>query len=405
MVAQPTHVVGRSINSSGEVTKELVSDFTYLEDGKLSRYEFPEYAITANFYYTGDYLTEETVLHNGGYHSAFERNRFEYENGQIRMVSHLTDNMGPDQYWLYSYRSDGRLERIDYRENVGDYHTHWLYDYQDNGHTVVESYYNTSGLNPDWLLRERKTSQFDEDYKLSCVIVEKYDLSGALTSTDRTNYGYTESGLLSECTNQTLDDETWVNASITRYVRDDVGSLVEKLDGAWDAETAEWNYSHKITFETSENGQTYLVSLYKRSGDAWVWDVFNGQTVLFGDILKPQQRMLTYMAYEEGFGEGNINQLEFSLEWMKEPVYLDVESTADVSVRAYPNPVGDALRLEYSPDVTPTAVELYDAQGRLLTIQRGNLESVNTGSLPAGLYTVKVTLDNGKSYSDTVIKK
>ena len=71
----------------------------------------------------------------------------------------------------------------------------------------------------------------------------------------------------------------------------------------------------------------------------------------------------------------------------------------------YPNPVGDCLGIQFSPDVTPTLVELYDAQGRLVMRQKTSLESVNTTGLKAGLYTVKVTLDNGKTYSDTVIKK
>jgi hypothetical protein len=55
--------------------------------------------------------------------------------------------------------------------------------------------------------------------------------------------------------------------------------------------------------------------------------------------------------------------------------------------------------------VTPTLVELYDAQGRLVMRQKASLESVNTTGLKAGLYTVKVTLSDGKTYSDTVIKQ
>ena len=63
----------------------------------------------------------------------------------------------------------------------------------------------------------------------------------------------------------------------------------------------------------AEDNDTYTVSFYKRSGDLWVWDVFKGQTVLFGDYLKPQQRMLSYMYYDQMVGFGNVNQLEFTL--------------------------------------------------------------------------------------------
>lgn len=386
-VAQPTHVVGRSFNSAGEVTKELVSDFTYLEDGKLSRYEFPQYVITANFYYTGDYLTEETVLHDGGEHSFFERNRFDYENGQLMMVSHL-NGIGLDQYWVYSYYSDGRLKRIESGFDSDEYDVYWHYDYEDNGHTVVESYY-TLGLDPGWFLIEKKTSQFDDDYRISCETVEQYDLSGVLTSTNRNNYSYTENNLLSECVKQTLDNETWTNTSITRYVRDDNGSLIEILDGSWDTETADWNYSNKITFETSENGETYTVSFYKKAGDSWVWDIFLGQKVFFDDFLKPQQRMLTYMAYETGFGIGNINQIEFTLEWMNEPVYLDVNSATEQAARVYPNPGNEQLRIETS--VERAMLHVYDAQGKLVFTQSFGFDTVvPTNDWAKGVYVWEV---------------
>ena len=32
----------------------------------------------------------------------------------------------------------------------------------------------------------------------------------------------------------------------------------------------------------------------------------------------------------------------------------------------YPNPVQDELHLQYLPDITPTQIELYDLQGRLV---------------------------------------
>ena len=34
IIAQPTHVVGKRINASGEVTSTLESDFTYDENGR-----------------------------------------------------------------------------------------------------------------------------------------------------------------------------------------------------------------------------------------------------------------------------------------------------------------------------------------------------------------------------------
>ena len=71
----------------------------------------------------------------------------------------------------------------------------------------------------------------------------------------------------------------------------------------------------------------------------------------------------------------------------------------------YPNPVQDELHLQYSPDVTPTQIELYDLQGRLVRTQKNGLERLEMNGLPAGTYTMRVTLEGGKVFSDTIIKE
>ena len=71
----------------------------------------------------------------------------------------------------------------------------------------------------------------------------------------------------------------------------------------------------------------------------------------------------------------------------------------------YPNPAQNELHLNYSPDVTPSQIELYDIQGRLVRSQRNGLESINLEGLPAGTYTMRVTLEGGKVFSDKVVKE
>jgi hypothetical protein len=61
--------------------------------------------------------------------------------------------------------------------------------------------------------------------------------------------------------------------------------------------------------------------------------------------------------------------------------------------------------LQYSPDVKPTRVELYDMQGRLVRTQSKGLESIHMQGLAPGQYLMKVTLEDGKTYSDKVVKE
>ena len=93
--------------------------------------------------------------------------------------------------------------------------------------------------------------------------------------------------------------------------------------------------------------------------------------------------------------------------------YLNHDGTvgtneSDIEVRPYifyPNPATNLLHMQFSSDVLPKQVEFYDLQGRLVGRQDKTFESVDMSQLPAGTYTMRVTLENGKSFSDKVIKE
>ncbi len=71
----------------------------------------------------------------------------------------------------------------------------------------------------------------------------------------------------------------------------------------------------------------------------------------------------------------------------------------------YPNPVKEQLLMQFSPDVQPAQIELYDLQGRLVRSQSKAFESIDMSQLPVGTYTMRVTLEDGKTYSDKVVKE
>ena len=71
----------------------------------------------------------------------------------------------------------------------------------------------------------------------------------------------------------------------------------------------------------------------------------------------------------------------------------------------YPNPTQGQLHMQFSPDVQPKQIELYDLQGRLVHTQGKAFESIDMSQLPAGTYTLRVTMEDGKTYSDKVVKE
>ena len=109
--------------------------------------------------------------------------------------------------------------------------------------------------------------------------------------------------------------------------------------------------------------------------------------------------------YEKGYVVGHIPLQLFFLFFHEDGVSA---SETAVRVRPYlfwPNPIQDILHLHYSPDVKPKQIELYDIQGRLVRSQRTGLESLNLQGLAAGTYTMRVTLEGGKVFSDKVVKE
>jgi hypothetical protein len=71
----------------------------------------------------------------------------------------------------------------------------------------------------------------------------------------------------------------------------------------------------------------------------------------------------------------------------------------------YPNPAKEQLLIQFSPDVQPKQIELYDLQGRLVRTQSKAFENIDMSQLPVGTYTMRVTLEDGKSYTDKVVKE
>ena len=71
----------------------------------------------------------------------------------------------------------------------------------------------------------------------------------------------------------------------------------------------------------------------------------------------------------------------------------------------YPNSAKEKLHFEFSPDVQPAQVELYDLQGHLVCTRSNTFEAIDMSQLPTGTYTLRIILEDGKVYSDKVVKE
>lgn len=398
-IAQPTHVVGKRINANGEVTRELMADFSYTDDGKLTHFDFPDFFMSSCYTYANDFLTYEQTYHSGGQPDFYETTFYTYDNGQIKTVTHSdgTETL----YRLYSYYDDGRLEKKEEKlDDEDDYHQHWLYEYGNDGKTKTESYY-WSYL--EYVLRAQTTYEYDDEFKLLSAYKDSYNSNGEPTGTTLTIYTYTPSGLLETETVQALNDGEWSNTSIIQYVYDEEGRIVERLDGLWDSGHGEWDFNKRITFEFSDDN-TYIVSFYQKNDDEWIWDVFNNQPILFGDHLKNQQRALAYMRYEQMCGYGGINQFAFTLAETNEPTYEYLEGKENLACCIHPNPTDGLVNIT-GKDLKQA--EVLNMRGQCVATAQGKGETlhIDISELPAGVYFIRITDEEGRKCVRKVVKE
>lgn len=69
----------------------------------------------------------------------------------------------------------------------------------------------------------------------------------------------------------------------------------------------------------------------------------------------------------------------------------------------HPNPAEDQINIRFSPDVSCEKVEIFGMDGKLCHHQNFNLNTVNISNLTNGIYMMKVTLDNGNTYTEKVV--
>lgn len=108
-----------------------------------------------------------------------------------------------------------------------------------------------------------------------------------------------------------------------------------------------------------------------------------------------------YTASPEKF-DGNI----FLLKFFSDGTMAVPEMESPVRPFAFwPNPSDGWLNLEFSPDVSPTSIEIYDLQGRLALSSNDDMKGVDMGKLPSGVYTLRIVMIDGSVYSEKVMKK
>ena len=314
-LALPNHIVGRSMNEEGEITKEYPADFTYYSNNDLSSFVFPEYEVNSEFFYDQGLLNFNVTTYSLlEYHEQYYiTHEYEYENGLLQRENNYeieyTYQNDYYQFIDYYYDEEERLLKKEDSTGIGQRHR-WLYDYQNNGKTLILTYYIKHFGN--YYISKVSTYQYDDDNLLREVLIENHDIfNGNINEITKQTYTYTERKKPASEIKQTLVDNEWVNTTIHNYIYGNNGRIAEQQDGVWSEELNDWDITNKVMHEYSNSNTTYTVSFFKKSGNDWVWDDFRGQKLFFEPELKWQQNQLKLFFFGDFYHR--INQIEFSM--------------------------------------------------------------------------------------------
>ena len=76
--------------------------------------------------------------------------------------------------------------------------------------------------------------------------------------------------------------------------------------------------------------------------------------------------------------------------------------TMDENLSIYPNPATDQITINSTDNVQ--RVEIYNMQGQLVKAETGAVNNISVKDLANGMYTLKLTTDNGTSVHKIVKK-
>ena len=327
-IGYPVHVVGRKMNSSGQVVDEIVTDFIYnTENGQLTQYSFPGGLSTTSFSFyqypdKPSYIC--TVTAEGpkdkGPGPWYDTYSFTYEDDQKKHEEHYgwcNAFDDPHDYWDYYYE-DHHLTQVDYSseyEDVYDTLSRHLYSYENGYKTRIDQYYQ--GHSDSMSLSSITINHYNERQQILTSQTDTYNNSGEITTRTLKTYTYTAHNKTDSIITQTYNDGIWANSGMAHYVYDMKNRVVEYQTGSWSMENATWNVTKRVIYDFNDDLQTLTVSFRKINGDEWGWDYYSNQSLFNDSRLYEWQRVL-----RETYGGSNIGQFVFNMYYEMEEVFF-----------------------------------------------------------------------------------
>lgn len=350
----------------------------------------------------------------------YETKRFFYDKND-RVIA-IRDSAGDPTYGFLmvidsvSYNDQNLVSRIDgYQFLNGTWkHVYYVnYSYDEAGNMVKRTNFNSFGSNSftqggvyDYFYENgrlvRHDMFFGDYYTIGERCFYEYDAQGRKVC-ERSLQGY-----------GVLDSTLKIN-----YIYDANGRLSNKRCYEYDMESFAWMPGEQEFFVYDENGNCVEHSV-KNSAGAYSDRRFYEYhpTISSEDVSMPYY--VPELMLPEAFEDANMRVLEhwytldvdYVLQYVCDYLYfydgilMGVQDEEPMPVTIYPNPTENMLTVSVGQQ-SVRSLALFDVSGRLLYKDnwKGMESTMDLTTYPAGVYFLKITMENGKTAVQKILRR
>ena len=361
---------------------------------------------------------------------------FEYAYDELDRLTSMIDYDSESKEDYY-YNAQNLVEEIHYSyyETGGIWETYGktVLSYDDDDHVTLAMYYGY--VDGEWMESSKETW----DYEVGLLQVNTTSFineNGEWVDDRRTEYHYDGDGL---CTEMIVSQwsEIWYYESKTVYHYDAQQQCYEKIEYGYGEG---WYELYKNTYEYDAAGNLHIETTYFYQSDAQDWTYRNRYEYLYDeDNNCTDYYEYFYYVYDETweleevyhtvYGTPVIEciaglpltwdlfEFGFPIHNKVEQLVLDeegdlfildfhysttdgIEEQDDSMLTLYPNPTRDRVVVE---GIEAAEVQVYNALGQLVKTVQGSNE-INVSGLPSGIYSIRVTMNDGNLFLNKIIK-
>ncbi len=319
--------------------------------------------------------------------------RYYYQDDKLALyIRQYIDFLGDTLYTrdsiIYKYDSQGRIqEEVAYNMSQYSKITNYLYNANEIVITTEGLEFNHFG---NWIHLNNETRTYNEDGILLGIVSETYDNPPCYET-----YSYDNGGRVASVLRKVWDSTEWVNRRLLEYNYDLSGHLTLAEIKIW--QDGLFVNAHRAIYELNSAGYPIVVTFEKWNGEEWEQGTWQPGFYIFSDdYLKRQNDFIC---------RKDAKRIEIHYTNTPMPDYeVEEHENEEVPCTFYPNPTTGLVTitgkdLESAEVVNTLGQRVATATGKGKTLQ------INIANLPAGVYFVNITDEEGRKCVKKVVKE